>query len=289
MSSKKNISAISYILVCCVLYFIFLSDTVISNESDSKSNDDTTTCEKLIKEYKRNREEFKSQIIKNMFSLKSDNRCIELLITKGFQEEAQVMMLELNKRGIKFTDQLRSATNNIILKAKSIYSHYRFDESDYVTVFPAFEWAQSLDRIFVNIKYSHRWDSPGCVEVKKENVESFENLLIFTAYCIQGDTPIKFTLNLDLLENVDNKDSKYTSSSVGRYQLSLKKEKSGYWSNLVRKGADLPTNMRSWLEMREKYLSEIQKFLDEADEKEVSYLEDEIEALKKKRNKKADL
>lgn len=288
MSNKSNNKVMSYSFFLTVLYITTIIKSIDCSENEV-NNSPSPTCEKLIKEYRRNKEELKSQIIKNMFLLKSESKCLELLVTKGLREEAEVLMIELNKRGIKFTDHLRTATNNIIQKAKSIYNQYRFDESDYVTVFPAFEWAQSLDRVFINIKYSHRWDAPGCNEVKKEHVESFENLVMFTAYCIQGDTPIKFTLNLDLYDNVDEKESKYTSSSVGRYQLSLKKEKSGYWKNIVRKGADLPSNMRTWLEMREKYLSEIQKYLDEVEEQEDNNLEEEIEVLKRKRSKKTDL
>ena len=243
--AKINSKVLPYSFYITVFLVSIIVNSVNNSEND-KNSSISPTCERLIKEYKKNKEELKSQIIKNMFNLKSESKCLELLLTKGLKEEAEILMIELNKRGIKFTDHLRTATNNIIQKAKSIYNQYRFDESDYVTVFPAFEWAQSLDRVFINIKYSHRWDAPGCNEVKKENVESFENLVMFTAYCIQGDTPIKFTLNLDLFESVDEKDSKYTSSSVGRYQLSLKEEKSGYWKNIVRKGADLPSNMRTW-------------------------------------------
>ncbi len=32
---------------------------------------------------------------------------------------------------------------------------------------PAFEWAQSVDSVFLNVKFSHKWDTPstlGCVE-----------------------------------------------------------------------------------------------------------------------------
>lgn len=271
-----------------VLFTFFNAFMVALSNEDKTYQSEAVNCLKLIKLNKNQPGVIKTEIPHLMHQLKSEQKCLELLLSRGLKEEAEVYMLELNKRGIKFTDQLKIATNNIIQRAKSLYNNYRFEESDYVSVYPAFEWAQSLDQVFINIKYSHRWDAPGCVEVKKENIETFENLVMFSAYCIQGDTPIKFVLNLDLFDQIDEKESKFSSSSVGRYQLNLKKKHPGYWRNIVRKGADLPGNMRSWLEMREKYLAEIQKYIDELEEEEFNSIEEEIEILMKKR-KKTDL
>ena len=46
---------------------------------------------------------------------------------------------------------------------------------------PAFQWAQSLNRTFINVKYSKKLDSPGYLDVRNENVEFTDNKMILSA------------------------------------------------------------------------------------------------------------
>lgn len=276
-----------------ILLFLVLSVLLKpSNSTNSNLNSLilNTKCFDIIKHNKDNQEHFNNEIISNINILKQESLCLELLITKGFLSQAEVLISELSKIGINFTNQLKTATSNAINKVKSVYNNYRFDESDFISVYPAFEWAQNLNYVFINIKYSHRWDAPGCVDVKKSNVEMFENLIMFNTYCIRGESPFKFILNLDLFGEINEKESLYNETSVGRFQLSLKKKNTAYWRYLLREGADSPANMKAWIEMREKYIGEIQEYIDriEEDEHEQDYNK-EIEVLKRKRNKKFDL
>lgn len=246
-------------------------------------------CKELFEKHYSNISELKNQISKNMFELKNDDTCLELLLTKGQKEAAEVFMDELAKRGINYRDQLKSATNNIQHKLKDIYNTFRFDENDYVSASPAFQWAQNLDKVFIEIKYAHRFDSPGCLEVSKENINIEGSSIDFQAFCVQGDVPIKFNLALELFGNVDKSQSIFSSTSVGRYQLTLKKDEPVYWKSLLAKGVDSPPNMRMWLEIREKYLEEIQKYIDEKDEEENKNVDEEIQSMKKKKSKPTEV
>jgi hypothetical protein len=38
-------------------------------------------------------------------------------------------------------------------------------KSEVVTLSPAFRWAQSLDTVYIEVKFSTRLDSPACVDV----------------------------------------------------------------------------------------------------------------------------
>ena len=46
-------------------------------------------------------------------------------------------------------------------------------------------WAQSLDNIYLLIKFGHRHDAPGCLEIKNKEIYINKNILTFKAYCIQ--------------------------------------------------------------------------------------------------------
>ena len=61
---------------------------------------------------------------------------------------------------------------------------------------PAFEWAQSADAVFLNVKFSHKWDTPstlGCVE---ERVNITNGSFVVDIVCKEKGK--KFLLALDV-------------------------------------------------------------------------------------------
>ena len=48
----------------------------------------------------------------------------------------------------------------------------------------AVEWAQNLDYVFVEIRYAHRHDAPGCGKISDEQVTINENNFSISAYCL---------------------------------------------------------------------------------------------------------
>jgi hypothetical protein len=194
----------------------------------------------------------------------------------------------LNKRGLKFRESFSVAINNLQRKLEDLHNKFRFDESDFQIVAPAFQWAQSMNHIFIEIKFAHRHDSPGCLEVKNESVEILKKLVLFKAYCVLGDVPIKFNLPIEFWQEINREESTHGFGSVGRYQFTLKKLTGGmYWDKLLKDGSDLPNNMKVWWEMREKYIDQIQQYIDDDEEeefkKETARIEKKVRDKKKKK------
>lgn len=188
--------------------------------------------------------------------------------------------MEINRRGIKFRDALNIAINNVQRKLEDLHNKFRFEESDFQKVSPAFQWAQSMNHVFIQIKFAHRHDSPGCLEIKDQSVELYQNMLYFKGYCVLGDIPIRFELNLEMFQNIKKEESTWDFSSVGRFQLTLKKEMAGmYWDRLLKDEKENIHNMKVWFEMRAKYEDELKSYMDEDDENEFKR---EEEAIKKK-------
>ena len=79
-------------------------------------------------------------------------------------------LVEINRRGIKFQDALNNAINNVKRKLEDIHNKFRFEENDFQKVSPAFQWAQSMTHVYIQIKFAHRHDSPGCLEIKDQSV-----------------------------------------------------------------------------------------------------------------------
>jgi hypothetical protein len=48
-----------------------------------------------------------------------------------------------------------------------------------------------MDEVFIEVKFAHRHDSPGCLEMKNLKVELKERSVKLIGYCVLGDVPIK--------------------------------------------------------------------------------------------------
>jgi hypothetical protein len=130
-------------------------------------------------------------------------------------------------------------------------------------------------------------DSPGCLEVENQSIEIYKDMFVFRAYCVLGDVPIKFLLSLELFDEVDKPNSNWELSSVGRFQVTLrKKESPRYWDTLLKEGVTKPLNMQIWWEMRQKFEEEVQTYVDELEEKETAKQEQEYKKKKNKKGKK---
>ena len=67
-------------------------------------------------------------------------------------------------------------------------------------------------------------------------------------------------MNLELYDNIDLEQSTFNPSSVGKYQMILKKaEAPKYWKQLVKENTFYPHNAKYWFEMRDKFIKELQK------------------------------
>jgi hypothetical protein len=48
---------------------------------------------------------------------------------------------------------------------------------------PAFQWAQSLDHIYLSIKFATRFDTPGCLDTFDDNITMGVNFFNMTIFC----------------------------------------------------------------------------------------------------------
>ena len=55
-------------------------------------------------------------------------------------------------------DQMRSRQDDFLAKFEQI-------PKSIPTISPAFNWAQSLDHAYLEVKYSTRFDSPACLDI----------------------------------------------------------------------------------------------------------------------------
>ena len=243
------------------------------------------TCENFTQVISKNTPEIISLITSNINTLlDKSHSCIDTLMKYGKIEALDFYLNELSKRGKEYKENLEISLNTMLTQINDVYNKHKYSSNDYQEVFPASKWAQSLDEIFIEIKFAHRHDSPGCLEIKDMKVELSEKSVKLTGYCVLGDVPIKMNYYIETFDKIDTKSSKHFVSSVGRYQFNLKKKKSNsYWKQLLNDNMKIPNNMRVWFEMKEKYQDQLSKYeIDENDD----ILQAMIEAAEKNEKKK---
>jgi len=70
-----------------------------------------------------------------------------------------------------------------------------------------------------------------------------------------------------LLKDVVREESKFTPGSVGLFNIVLRKrDKPKYWKNLITEDSNAPAYMKYWFEMRDKFIDELQPFIDEQED-----------------------
>ena len=249
-------------------------------------------CIDLIKIIKNPENEISNYINKNINNIIKDSKsCINILISNGKLSSLETYLNNLELKKIKFTTDLSNSINNFKKKLLEINTKFKYNEKDYQIISPAFKWAQNLNEIFIEIKFSHRFDSPGCIEIKNLKVSILKNSINLIGYCVLSDIPIKINFKIETLYEIDYKNSKHGFYGlVGRYQFTLKKKISNkYWEKLLSKNNPVFTNMGIWFEMKEKYENEIKKFEDENDDLEFKEEYEKIQKkyeMKKERKKK---
>jgi hypothetical protein len=74
---------------------------------------------------------------------------------------------------------------------------------DYIVVQTPVQWAQSLDRVFIEVRYAHRHDAPGCSRSEDEIVEITEREISVSVLCIENNSKVRYKMNLKLWDKID--------------------------------------------------------------------------------------
>ena len=210
------------------MYSLLLLFLLLSLSSQSQLADD------IIDSSKTEGELIKA-IDSNMSTLeKESSQFIEKLLLSSHYKALQHYVEELNERGIKFRESLSSAINKIKNQYDEILSEYDNIGKDTLVAVPAFQWAQSMDKIFIEVKFASRFDSPGCVEVNGIKFTHNKEGFVLKGECSIEEHIMKYELDLKLLNSVDEEYEETKEISGGKFQITLKKKVSKYWERLLK-------------------------------------------------------
>jgi hypothetical protein len=113
---------------------------------------------------------------------------------------------------------------------------------------PAFEWAQSPTHLLLNVKFSHKLDTPATLGCATDYVTVDNRTLRYRATCKAK----AFFLQLEALRDLNGTDFTASLMSVGRVQLTLRKGEPGVWPRLTA-SPKKQAHMHTWWAMHEKH------------------------------------
>lgn len=199
-------------------------------------------------------------LVRDAFDQKQsfDKQCLSNAAEKHFFNVGEFLIEDYyGKQKIDTLDAVEEKFNDLKLKQQSLHRVLSRADSDLNVITPIFKWAQSLNEIFIESKYSHRIDSPSCSDIFDQKIKITENFLNLTAKCRRPEETVMFKLDIQFMEKVSVKKSKWEKQSLGRIIITLnKKAKPKRWGRLFMNAENPPKNFL-WTEKHDLYEEEL--------------------------------
>jgi len=137
------------------------------------------------------------------------------------------------------------------------------EESKFLNVEAPAQWAQSLEQVFIEVRYAHRHDSPGCSQVEDETVVIEEDFVQVYVVCIQGTQKIRYIWSVVLNAPINVEKSFSKHQAVGRHHITLEKvHQPDRWRFLHSEEDVRPSQLRIWKDKHQKHLEKVWEHFD---------------------------
>jgi hypothetical protein len=71
--------------------------------------------------------------------------------------------------------------------------------------------------VFVEVRYAHRHDAPGCAHSEDERVEITEDSISLSVLCLEATSKIRYKFNIQLYDKINITESTHAYQTVGRH------------------------------------------------------------------------
>ena len=203
-----------------------------------------------------------------------DISCLEYTCQKHFFNIAEFLIQNYYvKKDIDTLEVIEKQLDILRRSQSKLYKDLARVDQEFFVVKPALKWAQSLDNVFIETKFSHRLDSPACIDIFDQKIKITEKHLNLTAKCRRGDDTIHYNLHLNLFDNINVTASSWEKQSMGRIYIHLKKKiRPNRWSKLyLNDDDDKPGRVMLWKEYHDKYEKSLENYAKQFREDEKDY------------------
>ncbi|KAF8817951.1 CS domain-containing protein [Cardiosporidium cionae] len=202
---------------------------------------------------------------------------LSVTISRAWWNASRYLILKSHEQGFDVSSTVRSTVGIIFSHGEELLRLLNKQHADVIVLSPAFQWAQSLDTIYLSIKFAYRWNSPGALSVEEEKVETFEKNFYFSGIGTHSGVKKKYELDLILFDSVIPElhgmgeegivasvrtpiflvhicalqQTQWNFASVGKMYVELKKASPAIWERMTQEKKKIP-NMLIWWDMQEK-------------------------------------
>jgi len=135
-------------------------------------------------------------------------------------------------------------------------------KTHYLERSPPTKWAQSLDEIEIEVKFSLRHGVPGCINAYDLNINMTRDSLYLSAFCIEGGIKMKYVLDIKLWGTIDPEESEWEKLGVGEISITLAKDPTpARWLTLCLD--EKPDNLVLWFEKHQMHAYRLEEFEDD--------------------------
>jgi len=182
---------------------------------------------------------------------KLENADMEIIIKNQWFPLAHELVAASHKQGADLGFIVRKATLQLKKDADELVRALNPNYGIAQPVHPAFRWAQNNTAIFINVKFTARWNAPGALEVKEPVVKFTEDSVYFTGIGEHSGNKYKYILDLKQFDNLIPSQCEWSAASVGKLSLTLRKAWPRKWPRLLADKKHKMTNMSVWMEYQE--------------------------------------
>lgn len=188
---------------------------------------------------------------------------VEQLVHRGWHDAIRALVARSQATSEEVSQQVAAQVRHAVYAERNrLDDLVRVLDRNYgkaVDVSPAMQWAQNSTHVFVAVKFCARWNAPGALEVENETVAFSGCCFNFTAFGEHSFIRRRYHLSFELFRPISAAASSWFFASAGRVTVVIAKSSAANWPRLFSVAETQPKNLGIWRDMREKWVSDLEK------------------------------
>lgn len=170
-------------------------------------------------------------VVGNLMTLEAGD--MEMIISKQWFKFAQEIIVKSHEQGADLSFSVRKGVQKLKNEADELVRALNPKYGIAQLVNPSFRWAQNETSIFINVKFSARWNAPGALEVSDAVVNFTRSTAFFTGLGQHSNNKYKYVIDLKPFDALIPEACIWSASSVGKLSITLRKKWPRKWPRLL--------------------------------------------------------
>lgn len=181
-----------------------------------------------------------------------DAQVVEKVVLRQWWTLSRSLVAKSHEQKVDLSFAVRKAVRALKDEADELLRTLNPKYGQAQQVAPAFQWAQNDTCIFLTVKFTVRWNAPGALEVSEPVVHMLANSFNFTGLGKHSNNKYRYHLSLAFFDNINPVASEWSTASVGKLSVTLRKKWARKWPRLLGNKKTKIQNMHIWMEQQDR-------------------------------------